>query len=311
MNTPFNNVGRGPGSRLPPHLQPPHAQASQLQQLDAATAAAADYGPSRLAPSYQAPTPQPSWEQANAAAVQSFGQPMMPTIGMGGYDPNVVGVPQQQGIMNRSSPPQVAPGNGRYYSHEHTNSNGSVTAAFPPVEMPYIGMGPSMSWGAAMSDNEGSMPGRAGGGGGGRRDDKRPNGHTTQPPDVDSRPGTAGNMLDVAAQSGQLRGLNKTSPEDDDGEDKVDHRKRKRNRTIRSCVPCHNHKRKVSVELLGPVSGWRWREAWLRARRCLLHCCHSPENHNTVADHASVRQKAPMRPMHSTRSHRILCIRGR
>lgn len=40
---------------------------------------------------------------------------------------------------------------------------------------------------------------------------------------------------------------------DDDGdndgdEEKVDHRKRKRNRTIRSCVPCHNHKRKVSWE---------------------------------------------------------------
>ena len=29
-------------------------------------------------------------------------------------------------------------------------------------------------------------------------------------------------------------------------EEKMDHRKRKRNRTIRSCVPCHNHKRKVS-----------------------------------------------------------------
>jgi ssDNA-binding Zn-finger/Zn-ribbon topoisomerase 1 len=28
-------------------------------------------------------------------------------------------------------------------------------------------------------------------------------------------------------------------------ESKMDHRKRKRNRTIRSCVPCHNHKRKV------------------------------------------------------------------
>jgi hypothetical protein len=33
--------------------------------------------------------------------------------------------------------------------------------------------------------------------------------------------------------------------EDLDDEDKLDHRKRKRNRTIRSCVPCHNHKRKV------------------------------------------------------------------
>ncbi|KAK8864494.1 hypothetical protein IAR55_001744 [Kwoniella newhampshirensis] len=29
-----------------------------------------------------------------------------------------------------------------------------------------------------------------------------------------------------------------------DGDEKMDHRKRKRNRTIRSCVPCHNHKRK-------------------------------------------------------------------
>jgi hypothetical protein len=33
--------------------------------------------------------------------------------------------------------------------------------------------------------------------------------------------------------------------EEDDDEEKLDHRKRKRNRTIRSCVPCHNHKRKV------------------------------------------------------------------
>nr|XP_018262849.1 uncharacterized protein I303_04334 [Kwoniella dejecticola CBS 10117]OBR85007.1 hypothetical protein I303_04334 [Kwoniella dejecticola CBS 10117] len=30
----------------------------------------------------------------------------------------------------------------------------------------------------------------------------------------------------------------------DDGDEKIDHRKRKRNRTIRSCVPCHNHKRR-------------------------------------------------------------------
>ncbi|WWC89229.1 uncharacterized protein L201_004147 [Kwoniella dendrophila CBS 6074] len=29
-----------------------------------------------------------------------------------------------------------------------------------------------------------------------------------------------------------------------DGDEKIDHRKRKRNRTIRSCVPCHNHKRR-------------------------------------------------------------------
>jgi len=33
--------------------------------------------------------------------------------------------------------------------------------------------------------------------------------------------------------------------EEEEDEEKLDHRKRKRNRTIRSCVPCHNHKRKV------------------------------------------------------------------
>ena len=33
--------------------------------------------------------------------------------------------------------------------------------------------------------------------------------------------------------------------EDNEEDEKMDHRKRKRNRTIRSCVPCHNHKRKV------------------------------------------------------------------
>jgi hypothetical protein len=42
-------------------------------------------------------------------------------------------------------------------------------------------------------------------------------------------------------------------PQEDDEEDpeeKLDHRKRKRNRTIRSCVPCHNHKRKVCLSFL-------------------------------------------------------------
>jgi len=33
--------------------------------------------------------------------------------------------------------------------------------------------------------------------------------------------------------------------DEEEDEEKLDHRKRKRNRTIRSCVPCHNHKRKV------------------------------------------------------------------
>ena len=33
----------------------------------------------------------------------------------------------------------------------------------------------------------------------------------------------------------------------DPDEEKIDHRRKRRNRTIRSCVPCHNHKRKVSM----------------------------------------------------------------
>lgn len=31
-------------------------------------------------------------------------------------------------------------------------------------------------------------------------------------------------------------------------EEKMDHRKRKRNRTIQSCLPCHQNKRKVGVQ---------------------------------------------------------------
>ncbi|OCF33020.1 hypothetical protein I316_05358 [Kwoniella heveanensis BCC8398] len=38
--------------------------------------------------------------------------------------------------------------------------------------------------------------------------------------------------------------MNVEHGEADDDDEKMDHRKRKRNRTIRSCVPCHNHKRK-------------------------------------------------------------------
>ena len=42
----------------------------------------------------------------------------------------------------------------------------------------------------------------------------------------------------------------KTEPaQEEDDDEKMDHRKRKRNRTIRSCVPCHNHKRKVGQVL--------------------------------------------------------------
>ena len=48
-----------------------------------------------------------------------------------------------------------------------------------------------------------------------------------------------------ARQSTQMTPLKTEGDDDEADEEKMDHRKRKRNRTIRSCVPCHNHKRKV------------------------------------------------------------------
>jgi hypothetical protein len=41
-----------------------------------------------------------------------------------------------------------------------------------------------------------------------------------------------------------------------DEEEKMDHRKRKRNRTIQSCLPCHQNKRKVGPHVaLGVWTG--------------------------------------------------------
>jgi hypothetical protein len=51
----------------------------------------------------------------------------------------------------------------------------------------------------------------------------------------------------MTQQRQPLGGFDKVLEEEDEGEEKMDHRKRKRNRTIRSCVPCHNHKRKVGL----------------------------------------------------------------
>ena len=63
-----------------------------------------------------------------------------------------------------------------------------------------------------------------------------------------------GNVLPVEARGPSTI---KNEPEDEDMEGydiKTDHRKRKRNRTIRSCVPCHNHKRKVGTLSIGGFS---------------------------------------------------------
>ncbi|WVN88344.1 uncharacterized protein L203_103549 [Cryptococcus depauperatus CBS 7841] len=72
-----------------------------------------------------------------------------------------------------------------------------------------------------------------------------------------SRPGSSSAAVskdilrsEFCARQSQDSGLEKDAmnPSDLEGkgeqEEKMDHRKRKRNRTIRSCVPCHNHKRK-------------------------------------------------------------------
>jgi hypothetical protein len=56
-----------------------------------------------------------------------------------------------------------------------------------------------------------------------------------------SRPTTAERV-----KSDQTFTLKVEADDAEEDESKMDHRKRKRNRTIRSCVPCHNHKRKVS-----------------------------------------------------------------
>lgn len=63
-------------------------------------------------------------------------------------------------------------------------------------------------------------------------------------------------IVDAGSRPEQtLRIRAKTEGGENDAFDaKMDHRKRKRNRTIRSCVPCHNHKRKVSPR----------RRMWLR-----------------------------------------------
>lgn len=51
-------------------------------------------------------------------------------------------------------------------------------------------------------------------------------------------------------------------------DENIDHRKRKRNRTIRSCVPCHNHKRKVSIFLARRIQFIDTRNQCDRKRPC-------------------------------------------
>lgn len=51
-------------------------------------------------------------------------------------------------------------------------------------------------------------------------------------------------------------------------DENIDHRKRKRNRTIRSCVPCHNHKRKVGIFLARRIQFIDTRNQCDRKRPC-------------------------------------------
>ena len=85
-------------------------------------------------------------------------------------------------------------------------------------------------------------------------DEAIPNlGHGTDPGDTGGSRQSSPRRLGEQGSKQKNVGVSKTHEE----EEKIDHRKRKRNRTIRSCVPCHNHKRKVRMtrrEALANVS---------------------------------------------------------
>lgn len=61
-----------------------------------------------------------------------------------------------------------------------------------------------------------------------------------------SRPSTSDNKTKAGKDLVKIE-PSPQEEDEDEADEKIDHRKRKRNRTIRSCVPCHNHKRKASL----------------------------------------------------------------
>lgn len=204
--------------------------------------------------------------------------------GMPGSRPGSAGHGVQPGIPHYSGWTQPFGGTGMYdlppipqmreqaqsHQHQQQNQNPQHQHQQPSQQQQQgysAGNGPSRG-----KRGSGSNRGAAGGGGGsaGGTDDETFGRRMSGPQgsDVDggsSRPNSAGRPLGTApagmsssaaggggrygAMEGDSDGeglVPKMEPVDD-GDDKLDHRKRKRNRTIRSCVPCHNHKRKVCI----------------------------------------------------------------
>lgn len=109
--------------------------------------------------------------------------------------------------------------------------------------LPRIDMGYMQQMGGGVWDNSQTSPQR-------READHGPLSAVTdpgpRPPAGDAPPYAGGvQVKEEPPTNGQPAVAQQQQPPED-GENKPDHRKRKRNRTIRSCVPCHNHKRKVS-----------------------------------------------------------------
>jgi hypothetical protein len=261
MNNPFGAAGPpatrppGPGGRQPQLQQPPNPP--RPPSLDGSHP-----GDFRLAPSYQAQQggswsgapfqphifpPMGAYEQASAAAaavaaaqqrnLQSFGRPPPPPNGSAPTDAARKQQYYAAGAGSRVPPP----GQGSAQQRQQPPGGPSDPNIQPPyvprLDLNYMGLG---VWGED-----------------GRRDDERP--------PQSAGPASAGPVGEASRSSVGPGGPTPTStnadtpahapvvkaePEDDKpppDEDKVDHRKRKRNRTIRSCVPCHNHKRKVGT----------------------------------------------------------------
>lgn len=260
MNDPFSmERGAGvphPSGQMQPPQQPSPQQQQQQQQGRPAAAQTqqqyqqqqqhlaqqqGDYS-ARLAPSYAA-----GWQQGAGQPTNQPGyQPQMFVPGVG-YDPQAAGlaaVAAAQHSLTPARPPQPNTRSERFLSDASAMPPpGQPGAAqqggqyVPRMDMTYANAvgNPVQGW-SAQRGGETLSPTRA--------RDERANG---------SRPGTSegsNGLLSPVQVKSEARDLlssdggGSAAPEGD-GE-KVDHRKRKRNRTIRSCVPCHNHKRKVS-----------------------------------------------------------------
>ncbi|RSH86499.1 uncharacterized protein EHS24_004756 [Apiotrichum porosum] len=209
-----NGLAAPPGARAPGTLQPSNRQ-GQLGGPGPQQHPDGDY---RLAPSYQAPSG--SWQTGGGFPPQPM---MMPGGGGNVYNQQQAAAAAvaaaQQSLQGYPGPA------GRGQAPQQDNSTNPRSYYPPPpggnqygVPLAYMG-GALNVWGEE----------------GGRHDDERPDGIPRD--DAGSSDLKNSNTMTAVKTEAEDGGV-------DNDDDKVDHRKRKRNRTIRSCVPCHNHKRK-------------------------------------------------------------------